>query len=84
MGFIKNKKSFLLYLLIAVSGLISAFLIFYTVRLFYITQGLSKISAGGSGTYIGAIVFPIIALAFMFISWRLYKTINKNKYNKDL
>jgi len=60
-----------------VSGVIGAFFIFYTVRLFYITQGLSNIRVGGKGTYIGAVAFPILALTFCLISWRLYKTIQK-------
>jgi len=60
-----------------VCGVIGAFFIFYTARLFYITQGLSNIRVGGKGTYIGGVVFPILSLIFCFFSWRLYKTIRK-------
>jgi hypothetical protein len=73
----KNYKSILLYFLMVVCGIIGAFFIFYTARLLYITQGLSNIRVGGKGTYIGAVVFPILSLTFCFFSWRLYKTIRK-------
>jgi membrane protein implicated in regulation of membrane protease activity len=64
-----------------VCGLISAFFIFYTIRLLYITKGLTVIRVGGGGTYIGAVVFPILAILFAFISWRLYKTTRINQLN---
>jgi membrane protein implicated in regulation of membrane protease activity len=77
----KNIRSIILHLIILVCGLISAFFIFYTIRLLYITKGLTVIRVGGGGTYIGAVVFPILAILFAFISWRLYKTTRINQLN---
>ncbi len=52
---------------------LSAFFIFYTVRLFAVTGGLAHTRAGGEGAYVGAIVFPLLALLFAWAgvrSWR--------------
>ena len=54
-----------------VLGLVSLFFVFYTVRLLYVTHGLTVIRAGGNGTYLGALAFPILALAFGYAAWRL-------------
>jgi hypothetical protein len=56
-----------------VLGLISAFFVFYTVRLLVVTHGLRQLRAGGGGAYIGAVVFPLIALAFGWASSRMWK-----------
>ena len=56
-----------------VLGLISAFFVFYTVRLLVVTHGLQQTRAGGGGAYIGAVVFPLIALSFGWASVRLWK-----------
>ena len=56
-----------------VLGLISAFFVFYTVRLLVVTHGLQQLRAGGGGAYIGAVVFPLIALAFGWASVRLWR-----------
>jgi len=53
-------------------GLFSIFFVFYTVRLLYVTNGLTAIRSGGNGAYIGAIAFPILALSFGFGSWRCF------------
>jgi hypothetical protein len=53
--------------------LLSAFFVFYTARLFYVTHGLRTIRAGGQGTYIGAIVFPVLAILLGFGAWRLIR-----------
>jgi hypothetical protein len=45
-------------------GLISAFFVFYTVRLLVVTHGLQQTRAGGQGAYVGAVAFPVIALLF--------------------
>ena len=42
-----------------VLALLSAFLVFYTARLLYVTRGLTTIRIGGQGAYIGAVVFPL-------------------------
>ncbi len=47
-----------------VLALVSAFFVFYTVRLLVVTQGLQHTRVGGQGAYVGAVAFPIIAIAF--------------------
>ena len=56
-----------------VLGVISAFFVFYTVRLLVVTHGLQQLRAGGQGAYVGAVVFPLIALVFGWASARLWK-----------
>ena len=54
-------------------GLISAFFVFYTARLLVVTGFLQHTRAGGQGAYMGAIVFPILAIAFFWgarVAWR--------------
>ncbi|PYP78120.1 MAG: hypothetical protein DMD35_12515 [Gemmatimonadetes bacterium] len=56
-----------------VLGLVSLFFAFYTVRLLVVTQGLQHIRPGGQGAYVGAIVFPLLALGCGWASvlcWR--------------
>jgi len=53
-------------------GLISAFFVFYTVRLLVVTHALTQTRAGGQGAYIGAVAFPVIALLFGWGSRRLW------------
>ena len=55
-------------------GLLSVFFIFYEVRLLYVTSGLTTIRVGGQGAYIGAIVFPLLALLFGFGAWRCFRS----------
>lgn len=56
-----------------VFGLISAFFVFYTARLLVVTRGLQQIRAGGNGAYLGAVVFPLIAIGFGCVSMRTWK-----------
>jgi hypothetical protein len=49
-------------------GALALFFVFYEVRLLYVTHVLTQIRRGGRGTYIGAIVFPVLALAFGMIA----------------
>jgi hypothetical protein len=51
---------------------LSAFFIFYTVRLFVVTGGLFHTRAGGQGAYIGAVVFPLIAIVFAWVGVRCW------------
>ena len=54
-------------------GIVSLFFAFYTVRLLLVTQGLRHLRAGGQGAYIGAAVFPLIAIGCGWASvvcWR--------------
>ena len=54
-------------------GLISAFFVFYTVRLLVVTHGLQQLRTGGGGAYIGAVVLPLIAITFGWASVLLWK-----------
>lgn len=55
-----------------VTGLISAFFVFYFVRLLVVTGFLRHLRAGGGGAYIGAVAFPLIALGFAWLTVRLW------------
>jgi len=54
-------------------GLASAFFVFWTLRLLVVTGFLQHIRAGGQGAYIGAAVFPLLALAFGWASHRCWR-----------
>lgn len=56
-----------------VLALLSLFFIFYTCRLLYVTRGLTAIRSGGQGAYVGATVFPLLALLFGWAAWRLLR-----------
>ena len=58
-------------------ALASAFFVFYTARLLYITHGLTVTRAGGQGAYVGAIVFPVLALLFGWGAWRCVRSIRR-------
>jgi hypothetical protein len=55
-----------------VAALISAFFVFYSLRLLVVTGFLRHVRAGGSGAYVGAVVFPLLALGFAWASVRLW------------
>jgi len=44
----------------------SAFFVFYTVRLLAVTGFLQHTRAGGQGAYVGAVVFPALAIALLW------------------
>jgi hypothetical protein len=54
-------------------GLLSLFFVFYTARLLTVTRGLTAIRPGGQGAYLGAIVFPLLAILFGWSAWRLLR-----------
>ena len=56
-----------------VTALISAFFVFYFIRLLVVTGFLRHTRAGGGGAYIGAVAFPLIAVAFAWITVRLWR-----------
>ena len=56
-----------------ITGLLSAFFIFYTVRLLVVTGFLTHLRAGGGGAYIGAVVFPLLALGLGLVTVRLWR-----------
>ena len=80
---VKKKMSIIKYEMMIVCTLISAFFIFYTFRLLYMTEGLTAIRTGGEGAYIGAVAFPVIAILFGFISWRLFKSMRKKEIDRS-
>lgn len=51
-------------------GVMSAFFLFYTARLFYVTNLLRATRVGGQGAYVGAVVFPLLALLLGWGAWR--------------
>lgn len=53
-------------------GCISAFFVFYTVRLLAVTGFLQHTRAGGQGAYIGAVAFPLLALGFGWTARRAW------------
>ncbi len=57
-----------------VLALLSLFFIFYTARLLYVTHGLTAIRSGGQGAYVGALVFPLLALLCGWRAWKLLRS----------
>jgi hypothetical protein len=55
------------------AGAISAFFVFYTVRLLVVTHLLQQTRAGGRGAFIGAVAFPVLAIAFGWACRRLWR-----------
>lgn len=60
-------------LLAVAAALISAFWIFYTIRLLVVTAFLTRLRAGGGGARTGAVVFPLLAIVFGWAAWRLWR-----------
>jgi hypothetical protein len=52
--------------------LASAFFVFYTTRLLVVTGFLQHTRAGGQGAYIGAAVFPTLAVALAWAGYRAW------------
>jgi hypothetical protein len=61
------KKVFL-SLAFILFGALALFFVFYEVRLLYVTHFLTQVRKGGQGTYIGSVVFPLLALGFGWIA----------------
>jgi hypothetical protein len=59
--------------LAVIAGLVSAFFVFYTVRLLVVTAFLTQRRAGGGGAFIGAIAFPLLALFFGWLAARAWR-----------
>jgi hypothetical protein len=57
-----------------VLALLSVFFILYTARLLYVTRGFTAIRPGGQGAYVGALVFPLLAILFGWGAWRLLRS----------
>lgn len=56
-----------------VAGLGSAFFVFYTVRLLVVTLFLTQLRPGGGGARLGAIAFPVLAVALGVVALRLWR-----------
>lgn len=56
-----------------VAAAVSAFFLFYTVRLLAVTGFLQRTRPGGRGAYVGAIVFPLLAALFAFAAYRAWQ-----------
>jgi len=54
-------------------ALLSAFFLFYMARLLYMTRGLTTLRVGGQGAYLGALVFPLLALLCGWGAWKLLR-----------
>lgn len=52
---------------------VSAFFVFYTVRLLVVTGFLQRTRPGGGGAYVGAVVFPLLALLCGWIAVRAWR-----------
>ena len=50
-----------------------AFFVFYTARLFVVTGFLQHTRPGGGGAYVGAVVFPLLAILFAWIAVRAWR-----------
>ena len=53
-----------------IASLGCAFFVFYTIRLLVVTAFLTRTRAGGGGAFVGAVVFPVLALFFGWIALR--------------
>lgn len=56
-----------------IAGLISAFFVFYTVRLLVVTAFLTRTRAGGGGAFVGALAFPLLAFLFGWLAVRAWR-----------
>ena len=56
-----------------VLALLSIFFIFYAARLVYVTRGFTSTRPGGQGAYVGAVVFPLLAIMFGWAARRLLR-----------
>lgn len=56
-----------------VAAAVSAFFVFYTIRLLVVTGFLQHTRPGGGGAYVGAVVFPLLALLFGWAALRAWR-----------
>jgi hypothetical protein len=66
------RRRALLRVVGALFAFLCAFFAFYTVRLLYVTRDLRVTRPGGQGAYVGAIVFPLLAMGCAWVSWRAF------------
>jgi len=60
-------------ILAVVAGLVSLFFAFWFVRLLVVSGFLRQLRLGGQGAYAGAVVFPVLAVAFGWFARRLWR-----------
>ena len=60
-------------MLAVVAAAVSAFFVFYTLRLLAVTGFLQRTRPGGGGAYIGAVVFPLLGLFFGWVALRAWR-----------
>lgn len=58
-----------LVLAATLAALLCGFFVFYTVRLLFVTRFLTEVRTGGSGAFVGAIVFPVLAIGSGFLAF---------------
>ena len=58
--------------LAVIAACCSAFFLFYTVRLLAVTDFLMRTRPGGGGAFVGAVVFPLLAMLFAWAAWRAW------------
>jgi hypothetical protein len=68
-----RSQRLLLYTLGLLFAFLAAFFLYYTVRLLTVTRGLQATRPGGQGAFVGAIVFPALAIGCAWVSWRCVK-----------
>jgi hypothetical protein len=66
------RRRTLLRVVGALFAFICAFFLFYSARLLYVTRGLQVTRPGGQGAYVGAVVFPLLAVGCAWVSWRAF------------
>jgi hypothetical protein len=57
----------------AFASLLGVFFLFWFARLLVVTGFLQHLRPGGGGAYIGAVVFPLLAIAFGWVAIRLWR-----------
>lgn len=56
-----------------VTGAIAAFFVCYTGRLLLVTGMLQHTRVGGGGAFVGAVVFPLLAVLFGWLTVRILR-----------
>ena len=56
-----------------VAAAVSAFFVFYTMRLLAVTSLLQRTRPGGGGAYIGVVIFPLLALVCAWAAVRAWR-----------
>jgi hypothetical protein len=68
-----RSQRLLLYTLSVLFAFLSVFFLYYTGRLLYVTRALQATRPSGQGAFIGALVFPALAIGCAWVSWRCLK-----------